>query len=419
MEDLVRSMYKCPVQVKLVEYGMEPFALLAHLENSYILHHGSRSEFLGRQKPKVAAQPSLYQIRTDERFETTRTMQVDFDSPLISRDCFFFFDQALENHLLWRGENFDLSLLELAVEAVIKITQCTLFRADSVSESLHSNVIKEANEEEEEEDIPTTLPENVQFASGLDSPALVTFYGNLDSNIPFLSIPDSMPKLFTCSCASGYFRVERLAHYSQSHLQPDTCVLIDPGSDQSLFVWMGRDASDVVKKLGMHWSFDAFLLKHIRKLHMEAAYVKNTVGPILTEALTSLVMHVPNPGANPSSYDTTLDPISYIGQYLVDYAASEKKNAEIRQKIEAIESVEKSWRESQARQKVARDLLGDGLAARLSIRRSQIEASDVPLPVTVEEPLATVVDQQESVPVPEPPKTENDAPVEVAPTLDD
>ncbi|KAJ3301510.1 hypothetical protein HDV03_000707 [Kappamyces sp. JEL0829] len=251
MEDLVRSMYKCPVQVKLVEYGMEPFALLAHLENSYILHHGSRSEFLGRQKPKVAAQPSLYQIRTDERFETTRTMQVDFDSPLISRDCFFFFDQALENHLLWRGENFDLSLLELAVEAVIKITQCALFRADSVSESLHSNVIKEANEEEEEEDIPTTLPENVQFASGLDSPALATFYGNLDSNIPFLSIPDSMPKLFTCSCASGYFRVERLAHYSQSHLQPDTCVLIDPGSDQSLFVWMGRDASDVVKKLGM------------------------------------------------------------------------------------------------------------------------------------------------------------------------
>ncbi|KAJ3301511.1 hypothetical protein HDV03_000708 [Kappamyces sp. JEL0829] len=130
-------------------------------------------------------------------------------------------------------------------------------------------------------------------------------------------------------------------------------------------------------------------------------------------------MHVPNPGANPSSYDTTLDPISYIGQYLVDYAASEKKNAEIRQKIEAIESVEKSWRESQARQKVARDLLGDGLAARLSIRRSQIEASDVPLPVTVEEPLATVVDQQESVPVPEPPKAENDAPVEVAPILDD
>jgi len=38
MEELVKRMYKCPLKVKLVDYGMEPFALLAHLENSYTLH---------------------------------------------------------------------------------------------------------------------------------------------------------------------------------------------------------------------------------------------------------------------------------------------------------------------------------------------------------------------------------------------
>ncbi len=113
---------------------------------------------------------------------------------------------------------------------------------------------------------------------------------------------------------------------------------------------------------------------------MEATYVKQTVGPVLTEALASLLMHVPYPGQNPSSYDTTLDPISYIGQYLVDYAASEERQKEIDSKITAMETVERAWKEALNRQKVAREMLGESLTTRLSIRRSQIEAMD-PKPI--------------------------------------
>jgi hypothetical protein len=52
MEELVKRMYKCPLKVKLVDYGMEPFALLAHLENLYTLHHGSRLNLHSEVKNK-------------------------------------------------------------------------------------------------------------------------------------------------------------------------------------------------------------------------------------------------------------------------------------------------------------------------------------------------------------------------------
>ena len=142
---------------------------------------------------------------------------------------------------------------------------------------------------------------------------------------------------------------------------------------------------------------------------METAYIKSTVGPILSEALTSLVLHVPYQGQKPSSYDTTVDPISYLGNYLLKHVESEKKKSELNSQQEYIEGIEKAWKESQARQSQARDMLQNGLAARLSVRRSQIEASEVAQAVanmsTIPDTEAPIAAEAEEVNPPAPVET--------------
>ena len=60
------------------------------------------------------------------------------------------------------------------------------------------------------------------------------------------------------------------------------------------------------------------------KRRMESQYIKQTVGASLTAALTSLILNVPYNGEiSPES--TTIDPISYIGQYLLETARREKE----------------------------------------------------------------------------------------------
>jgi hypothetical protein len=122
MEELVFRMYECPIQVQLVEYGLEPFSLLAHLENSYTLHNSSRQDIHAPLKQNARETlPNLYQIRTDSRYRTTRTVQIDVQSPIISKDCFLYLDKILENHILLKGTDYELSNFEFAVDSVNSI----------------------------------------------------------------------------------------------------------------------------------------------------------------------------------------------------------------------------------------------------------------------------------------------------------
>ena len=71
---------------------------------------------------------------------------------------------------------------------------------------------------------------------------------------------------------------------------------------------------------------------------MESAYVKKTVGPVLAQALTSLVMHVPfNP--TPSSYATTVDPIEFLANFLLDADKTAKETAVINAQKESLAGV--------------------------------------------------------------------------------
>ncbi|KAJ3258637.1 hypothetical protein HK103_003426 [Boothiomyces macroporosus] len=124
---------------------------------------------------------------------------------------------------------------------------------------------------------------------------------------------------------------------------------------------------------------------------MEANYIKTNVGPVLTQALTSLVLHVPL-DSQPSSFSSTLDPVSYIGHYLIAHATSVKNREEFERKKQASEKFIAQWKETQQREKQTRLRLEESLNARISLRRTVIDAqleaetaAAAPLP-PVEEP---------------------------------
>ena len=251
MQDLVKGMYKCPLEVKLVEYGMEPFALLAHLENSYILHSGSRVDRLKDQKTREGQR--LYQIRTDARYQTTRTVQVDaLTSPLISRDCFFFMnvinseeEKGAAAHILWRGDDFDETLIEFPIEQVKKILE--LYRVggndDCDEKKDHEGSSSRDHHELETLSLPTSV-RLIEKENKMPHP-----FRKLDIIIPMIRIPYEPPKLFFCSCVHGFFKVERYGHFTQKTLSAESCIMLDPGSDYPLYVWIGSQCSETIRKL--------------------------------------------------------------------------------------------------------------------------------------------------------------------------
>jgi hypothetical protein len=59
-----------------------------------------------------------------------------------------------------------------------------------------------------------------------------------------------MPRFLTCSCSKGYFVVAEIPGiYLQKDLKTDSCAIVDAGSGGTCFVWFGKHASDVVRKL--------------------------------------------------------------------------------------------------------------------------------------------------------------------------
>ncbi|KAJ3212800.1 hypothetical protein HDU82_006432, partial [Entophlyctis luteolus] len=60
---------------------------------------------------------------------------------------------------------------------------------------------------------------------------------------------DDSPRMFICSCEDGYFRVKELAVCAQKYLITSCCTIIDIGRYSPIFLWKGRNASDVVIRM--------------------------------------------------------------------------------------------------------------------------------------------------------------------------
>eukprot|EP01113_Clastostelium_recurvatum_P025348 TRINITY_DN3049_c0_g1_i6.p1 TRINITY_DN3049_c0_g1~~TRINITY_DN3049_c0_g1_i6.p1 ORF type:complete len:1531 (-),score=371.56 TRINITY_DN3049_c0_g1_i6:86-4678(-) len=62
------------------------------------------------------------------------------------------------------------------------------------------------------------------------------------------------PRLFQCSVGSGIFGVEELVHFSQDDLATDDVMILD--TPNSLFLWVGKVASEMERKMGMQTALE-------------------------------------------------------------------------------------------------------------------------------------------------------------------
>jgi hypothetical protein len=115
---------------------------------------------------------------------------------------------------------------------------------------------------------------------------------------------------------------------------------------------------------------------------MDTQYVKTTVGPVLAEALASLLLHYPPTPQKPE--DTMVDPIAYIGRYLLHHAESNKQIQSWTDRKVQTDAIVSKWKEVQQREKLSRAKLGEEVFARVSVRRSQIEKEEEVVPPVVE-----------------------------------
>ncbi|KAJ3179253.1 hypothetical protein HDU85_004944 [Gaertneriomyces sp. JEL0708] len=259
MENLMQDMYGCSVRVVTLDQQKEPIALLAHLGNSVVLHRGSRTRWLAKKEGRSLApegEPAwtrsrMYHIKTDSRYKTTRAAEVlPKKGNLVSRDCFFVYSQVDGiPSFLWRGKG---ASKEEARKADTIVRQILAFYGDDNVEITTNESMDEASSPGGASPLSAAASTSWQMAPQnlepngfmmLLQPPHERYYDGTE----YYYVPP--PRFLRCSCSQGYFQIEEVVYWQQTDLQSDSCVIVDPGAPRKLWVWVGRGASDVVRKL--------------------------------------------------------------------------------------------------------------------------------------------------------------------------
>jgi hypothetical protein len=219
--------------------GREPLSLLSHLKNEVVYTLGG-----GGSKGKDDVE--IFHLRVDPVFDTVRACQLKTPSlRLLSQDGYFFrFKESLRKIWLWMGK----TVTREQEERMEVLCGDQLVQNEEV---LH--VLKEGDHQGMEE-----------FQALLQS-------SNLKLIEPHVSLL-SPPRFFQCSCSLGYFSIkESSSHFGQTDLLEDTCCLLFVDLEKEgrqIWVWKGREASDVVSQLTLK-AVHLYLLKRESVVSLE------------------------------------------------------------------------------------------------------------------------------------------------------
>ncbi|KAJ3414280.1 hypothetical protein HDV05_006809 [Chytridiales sp. JEL 0842] len=263
------------------------------------------------KSPNYTVQKSiLFHLRTDPVTKVVRAIQVPPRSEnLVSRDCFFTLPLEFELQIgqqsttkprgfLWVGRNATREEVRKAHEVIYKILE--MYDPEALQQSSPNpaptnrgqlerryRIVSEGLEPkvfwqhfEDARSSPTA-----SYALGPPPPPFVDLATRRNpmlkspSESPLLpALPQPvdryLPRFLTCSCSKGYFVVSEIpSPYIQRDLRTDTCAILDTGllnhhkyedtmgsecgpkgsndvnSNVGCFVWFGKHASDVLKKL--------------------------------------------------------------------------------------------------------------------------------------------------------------------------
>ena len=217
LQELIQSMYQLPIKIVHIEQGKEPLSFLSHVSNRVLYHQGT-----------LKSHPStlfcIYHLHLDSKYGTIRAYQLSSKLSskrihLNSHDAYLCIglNSSLNSakNVLWIGK--DLQQLEEFKEASMKL--------------IH----------------PSTDLEISQEDSFWNS-----FQNQMSISGPLNGKPKD-PRFFKCSCSLGFFSIEEIPLYTQQDLRPDTCCVLEfldfECTDHSIFLWRGKEASEVVYTL--------------------------------------------------------------------------------------------------------------------------------------------------------------------------
>jgi hypothetical protein len=237
LETLIFAQYGCQVKITPVEFGREPLSLLSHLKNELVYTLGGSKE---------QGDVELFHLRVDPVFETVRACQLKTLSlRFLSQDGYFFrFKKSIRKVWLWLGKK---------VTHDEEDRMETLCGDQLVHDEETLQIIRESD-----------IDELREFETLLES-------SDLKVTHPPVSL-ESSPRFFQCSCSLGYFSIkESSPHFGQNDLLEDTCCLlfVELDSDRKeIWVWKGREASDVVSQLTLK-AVHLYLLKRESVVSLE------------------------------------------------------------------------------------------------------------------------------------------------------
>jgi hypothetical protein len=219
LEELVAKQYSCSVKIIYVDPGKEPMMLLAHVRNSVLY----------RLTPEdTASQSVTYQIRIEPRSGTLRAYEIQ-----LAKEIHFTSD--------------DVFLIETPDVCSLWIGKAALQFRDRISGFLDSNFPSLEWDTIEQDTI-----ESEKWLASLSSTLNIHPRGPFDIHL-------TSSRLFRCCCSLGYFSIEEITGFGQEDLREDTCCLLDIAPLNKLFLWRGREASDVVlsltlKSISLRWT---------------------------------------------------------------------------------------------------------------------------------------------------------------------
>lgn len=118
---------------------------------------------------------------------------------------------------------------------------------------------------------------------------------------------------------------------------------------------------------------------------MESTYIKETLGPVLTQALADIVQHVPH-SQHTSSYSSMSDPITVLGKYLLEYDALTKQEVSMAEKKQRMTELLQNHSAKEQKSRESRVRMRAELETQMSGRRSILDGA---VPATIPEAEAT------------------------------
>eukprot|EP01134_Creolimax_fragrantissima_P005628 CFRG5628T1 len=250
--DLVRTKYKCELEIRQSYQQRETERFLSHFRRKTIIYKGAYTKNHTRAR--------LFQIRQTSTIITQRTIEIPLDTTALdSNHCLLLLapnQTGLGGVIyVWIGTHTDDADAQtaIAISSMLSSQVCTNEKALKPHADTQMHHETDVVAHVKNRFVVRVAPE------GGEHPSFLKLLMNEDGDVDWHdhksgirpALPDyTLKRLFRCSNRTGVFTVTELSQdFCQDDLDHNDCFLVD--SRSRVYIWVGKGTSDVVQKLAL------------------------------------------------------------------------------------------------------------------------------------------------------------------------